>query len=89
MECAKCKKIIEKDSKFCHNYGEKIKTLEIKEDIGSKIIEEMEKLVDVLDKKAKDEKEKQYPCPHCNEKITIEQLKNNTRREVLGKTDAQ
>ncbi len=91
MECAKCKNIIEKDSKFCPNCGEKIKAFEIKEDIGGKIIADMEKLLTILEAKKKEENEKKYPCPFCNRKISIQALKSklNEEKQVPKKSSAQ
>lgn len=76
MECKKCKTKIEEDSRFCPNCGEKQKTLEIKKDIGRDVIEDLKKLIDTLDLKAKKENEKKYPCPFCNKEISVQTLKN-------------
>ena len=81
MECAKCKNILEKGSKFCPNCGEKIKALEIKEDIGGKIIADMEKLLAILEAKKREESEKKYSCPFCNQKISIQALKSKLNEE--------
>ncbi len=85
MECKKCKTEIKEGIKFCPECGKKHEPLEIKKDIGEQITEELEKLFDTLSKKAKDEKEKMYPCPHCNKKITIEQLKLNNEAKCGSK----
>ena len=82
MECLNCKTKLVECVKFCPQCGKKVEPLEIKKDIGEQVIEELERLFDTLSKKAKDEKEKKYPCPHCNKELTIEQLKSNLNDEL-------
>ena len=82
MECEKCKTKLEEDSRFCPNCSEKIKTLEIKKDIGEETIIKLKKLLELIEAKKKEENEKMYPCPHCNKKISIQMLKSklNSRK---------
>jgi len=76
MNCENCNSELKENSKFCSECGEKEKPLKIKEDIGEQNIAELEKLVAILESKKKEEKEKKYPCPHCNKEITIQALKS-------------
>ena len=75
MECKNCKTELEENSKFCFNCGKKIEE-QIKEDIGERVIADMEKFLTILEAKKKAESEKLYPCPFCNKEITIQSLKS-------------
>lgn len=81
MECTKCKHILEEDSKFCPDCGEKIKALEIKKDIGAEVIEKLKKLLTTIESKKKEENEKIYPCPFCNKEISLQLLKSKLNKE--------
>ena len=83
MECEKCKTELEKDSKFCPNCDKKQNSLEIKEDIGAKVIEDMEKLLEILEAKKKEENEKTYPCPFCNKEINLKSLKSKLNKKGI------
>ncbi len=83
MECAKCKINLEEDSKFCPNCGEKIKTLEIKKDIGEETITKLKKLLELIESKKKEENEKIYPCPFCNKEISLQLLKSKLNNKGI------
>jgi len=76
MECLKCKTELKEDSVFCTNCGEKVKTLEIKKDVGAEAIERLKKLLELIELKEKEENERIYPCPFCNKGISIRSLKS-------------
>ena len=91
MECAKCKTKLEEDSRFCPSCGEKQKALEIKEDIGEKVIAKLKNLLTTIKLKKKEENEKKYSCPFCNNEISLQLLKsklNNGGQRPLTSTDA-
>jgi len=85
MECNNCKTKLGEDCKFCPECGEKNEPLKIEEDIGAQVIEKLKNLHHNLEARAKDDKEKLYPCPHCRKEFTIEQLKSKNKEESDSK----
>ncbi|MCK5449857.1 hypothetical protein KAI32_03250 [Candidatus Pacearchaeota archaeon] len=72
MECEKCKIELKEYSRFCPNCGEKVKTLEIKKDIGEKVIKQLKNILTTIESKKKEESKK-----HTLAHFVIKKLAHN------------